>query len=47
MLRYDTDGALRIELYAARGQLFEREAIAFAQRAQLGAEEMALARRLS
>ena len=32
----------RIDLHAARRQLFERQAIAFAQRPQLGAEKMTL-----
>ena len=44
MLRYETEGALcAVELDAARRELFQREAVALAQRAQLGAEEVALA----
>ena len=44
MLRVGHRGrALRVELGAARGQLFQREAVALSQRAQLGAEEVALA----
>ncbi len=48
MLRYETDGArCGVALYAARRQLLEGQSVALAQRAQLGAEEMALAQQFA